>query len=124
MVFGGGSKKTNREIVNMALDRNGKVINNYTYKIAKMAVSEGRDELVFAYHGLEYYICVANIAILKKFYGKKSIYQEFDNPFEPYWCCYTENGDVLTIASKENIMDEIRINGKSLEDIWSQIIML
>ena len=117
-------QKTNREIVNMALDRNGKVINNYTYEIAKMAVSEGRDELVFAYQGLEYYICVVNIAILKKFYGKKSIYQEFDNPFEPYWCCGIENGDVLTIASRENIMDEIRINGKSLEDIWSQIILL
>ncbi len=110
----------------MALDKNGKVLNDYTYEIAKMAVSEGRDELVFLYNGVEYYICVSNDALIKKFCGANTdaSYHDFDDSFNPYWCCCTENDEVILIASKETIMDKVHINGQSLEEIWSKIVLL
>ena len=97
----------------MAFDKNGKQLDDYTYEIAKTAVSEGRDELIILYDEVEYYISVC-----------PSPPKEFDNPFDPYWWCCTNKGDIITIATRETIMDKIRICGQKLDEIWSQLILL
>lgn len=107
----------------MAFDRKGKVLDDYTYEIAKTAVSEGRDELVVLFNGIIYDIGVSTNGILKEYRKKNPDKYLDDDPFDPLWCCCTEN-EILLIAPRETIMDEIVIDGQQLEEIWPKITLL
>lgn len=103
----------------MAYDKNMNELNNYTFDIALNCVKEGRDEIMFRYKEDIYSIGICNDIIMQKWNRSKI------NKNNPEWFCYNVNKNkILIVSTKENIMDFIEIDGKSLIDIWNQIVII
>lgn len=104
----------------MAYDKNMNELKDYTFEIAKKCVEEGRDEFMFRYKEHIYSVGICNEAIMQMWNKLRII-----NKNNPEWFCYNDDQKKLLIVStKENIMDCIEIEGKSLKNIWNQIVII